>query len=351
MLHLHDPIGPEHLAEAAEHGRRLIGIVHGHGEPQAEVHLGGASVGPCDVLGDLADPLLQQRQRIGREEPDGGGQLRRVRDDVARLRTLELGHRDDDGIEDAERPRRHRVQRQRDLGDRGHGVAGGLRLGAVAAGAVDGQVEVGESGHERSALGREATALIGLDVDSIGGDDGHSGGVEETLGDHRLGTALDLLGGLEHEDDRAGDRLPVRGEQPGGADESGRVHIVPAGVHVPVRRGEVEPRLLLHRQRIHVSAQQHRGTGACAPEHGHHRGQALPRRDLEAEAGELVEDGLLRERQVVSEFGVRVQPAAQGDEIAEVALRLGAEIRSGCRCCGTGHGCSFGPNGLCLRLY
>src|SRR5699024_10469524 len=60
---------------------------------------------------------------------------------------------------------------------------------------------------------------------------------------------------------------------------------------------------------------------------------------------------LLRERQVVSEFGVRVQPAAQGDEIAEVALRLGAEIRSGCRCCGTGHGCSFGPNGLCLRLY
>ena len=309
---------------------------------------------PGDVLGDLGHPLLQQGHRLGGEEADGGGELRRVRDDVAGLRGFELSDRDDDGIEDVEGPTGHRIQGQHHLGERRHGVAGRLRLAAVSARPVDGQVEVGEAGHERPALRREATSNVGFDVDAVGRDDRDSGGLEHALGDHRLGPAFDLLGGLEHEDDRPGDLLAVSREQACGTDESRRVQVVTARVHIPVLRGEVEAGVLDDRQRVHVPAQQHRGPGFPALEDGHHRGERLPRGDLKSQPGELIEHRPLREGKVESQFGVRVQLPSQGNEIAEVALSFGAEIWGGHGAPHRVGGVRFGSTGsgrLLLPIY
>ena len=57
-----------------------------------------------------------------------------------------------------------------------------------------------------------------------------------------------------------------RAQHARGAGEHRGVGVVPAGVHPPGdRRGEVEPGLLGHRQRVHVAAQQHACGRACAP--------------------------------------------------------------------------------------
>ena len=326
MVEDRDALLPEQLPQASEDDAGLTRVVDGDGEPDCEVHRGGAPVRSGDALGHLGDPLLEQGERCGGEEADRGSQRRGVGDDVVRRRALQLGDGDDDGVEDVEGTRRHRVERQRDLGDRGHRVTGRLRLGAVAPGAVDGDLEVGETGHERTAAGGEAAADVGFDVDAVRGDDGHPGRLEDALGDHRLRPALALLGRLEHEDHGAGQLVAVGGEQPGRPDESGRVHIVAARVHRPVRRGEVEPGLLGHREGVHVPAQQDRRSRAPAAEDGDHRGERLPRRDLESQPRKRPEHLGLREGQLRAELGVGVERATQGDEIGKEGGRLGAEV-------------------------
>ena len=196
----------------------------------------------------------------------------------------------------------------------------------MASGAVDLQVEVGEPGHERPALGGEPSSLVGFDVDSVRSDKGHACRLEEALGDHRLGASFDFLGRLEHEHDGPGQLVTVRGEQTSGTDEASSVHVMATSVHVAVRRGVVESGVLSDGQGIHVPPQQHRRSGTSALEHGDDRGQRLSGGDFEAQVGEFFEDGLLGEGQLVAELWVGVQGATQCHKIVLQILSLGAEI-------------------------
>jgi hypothetical protein len=73
--------------------------------------------------------------------------------------------------------------------------------------------------------------------------------------------------------------------------------------------------LLGHRQRVHVTAQQHRGAGLPAAEDGGDGGRGLAEGDLQRQALEGGEDGGLRLGEVESGLGDPVEFAAQCDQL------------------------------------
>jgi hypothetical protein len=106
--------------------------------------------------------------------------------------------------------------------------------------------------------------------------------VDEVVVDHRPRPRRGLLGRLEHGQQRPVPGVARRGETRRRAREPGDVHVVAAGVHHPVGlAGVVEPGLLVHRERVHVGAQEHR-RALAVPEHADDAGLPHPRRDLEA---------------------------------------------------------------------
>ena len=110
-----------------------------------------------------------------------------------------------------------------------------------------------------------ARDLGGHHVDAVRRRHPAAGGVEDALVDHQAGAVPALLARLEHEDHVAGELLAVRAQHPGGADEHRGVQVVAAGVHDAVdAAAELQAGLLLHRQRVHVAAQQHRRSVAVA---------------------------------------------------------------------------------------
>ena len=75
--------------------------------------------------------------------------------------------------------------------------------------------------------------------------------------EHGLRARKALLVGLEDELHRAVQLRLVRAQKFRRAQQHGRVHIVPAGVHISVFRAEGKVGLLRHLERVHVCAQQH----------------------------------------------------------------------------------------------
>ena len=109
--------------------------------------------------------------------------------------------------------------------------------------------------------------------------------VEQALVEHEPGAVVALLAGLEHEQHPPGQLVAAVGEQPRRADEHGRVGVVAAGVHRAVDpRGEVEPGVLVHRQGVHVAAQEDRRSGLGAGEHGGDAAGRLVDGDVERQA-------------------------------------------------------------------
>ena len=83
--------------------------------------------------------------------------------------------------------------------------------------------------------------------------------VEQTVGDHVACAVMPFLARLEHEYDRPRQRVTVRTQCLGRADQHRGMRIMPARVHrAGDGRGEIESRFLLHWQRIHIAAQQYR---------------------------------------------------------------------------------------------
>jgi hypothetical protein len=85
--------------------------------------------------------------------------------------------------------------------------------------------------------------------------------VEEPFLDHQARAVVALLARLEHEDDPPGQLPTTRREHARGADQHRHVGVVAARVHGAIDLGgERQARLLPQRQRVHIRAQQDRGT-------------------------------------------------------------------------------------------
>ena len=156
------------------------------------------------------------------------------------------------------------------------------------------------------------------------------GRVEHALLDHHAGAVPALLARLEHEHHVAAQVVAVLGEQASTTDEGRRVQVVAAGVHRAVGRREVEPGLLVDRQRVHVRAQQHGLrvvlVAGSSAQHRRHRGGTGPGRDLQTEAVELAEDALLGAWQVQPDLRLLVQLAAKLGEIVGHAARVVVQV-------------------------
>lgn len=124
--------------------------------------------------------------------------------------------------------------------------------------------------------------------------------VREAVLDHPAGSVAELLGRLEQRDRGAAPVLPGVGEQGGGAQQAGHVHVVAARVHhrdLPVLgagghhgAGVGQAGLLRHGQRVHVGAHQH-GRPVAVVQRRDHSGAADAGTDLEAEAAQPVRNG------------------------------------------------------------
>jgi hypothetical protein len=145
--------------------------------------------------------------------------------------------------------------------------------------------------------------------------------IEQSLLEHHTRAVIALFARLEHEQHRAGERgLPAR-EQTGGADQHRDVRVVTARVHGAVDLGrERQAGILAHRQRVHVGAEQERGSRPPAGEPADDRGRARPRAEVEAETVQRLEDGGLRARQGETDLGMTVDAAPQLDGVVQHAL-------------------------------
>src|SRR5699024_4222429 len=129
--------------------------------------------------------------------------------------------------------------------------------------------------------------------------------------------------------DVAGQGVTVAVEELQCADEAGSVQVVAACVHPARGRGEIESGRLGHGQSVPVPAQEHGGpdsardppAAASAPHHDA-PGQAPTRAHLDVEAFDGLEDELLCDRQVESDFDVLVQGAAECDQAGGDVVRV-----------------------------
>ena len=135
------------------------------------------------------------------------------------------------GIERVVLPADDGLQVENDAGGEDDRVDGGVRRGAVAAFALDDDVD-GIDVDERQALGvadlamREARIAVQAEAE-IGAREA----LEQAVREHHAGAGADFLRGLADEDERAAPVLLEARQHPGGADPAGHVHIVAAGVH------------------------------------------------------------------------------------------------------------------------
>ena len=209
--------------------------------------------------------------------------------------------------------------------------------------ALDHDLEPVGGGHEGpGAVAEDAARQLGEDVQAE--DHVRLRVVEDALLQHQLGAGrllLDghaLLGGLEDEQDLAGEVLPHRDERPRGVEQHRDVGVVAAGVHHPDRlplpgrgrlAGERQVDLLGDRQRVHVGAQRDDRARPAALDHGHDAGPRHAGPRLEAERAEPLGDELRGLDLAVAELRVLVEVAAPLDELR--AARERARRRAGPR--------------------
>ena len=138
-------------------------------------------------------------------------------------------------------------------------VGGFMRLGAMAANAVNGNViKVNGSGHGTFSHANLADpALIGQDMDGIGRI--HMGIFHDALLHQFLGTAgQSVFTVLEDQLHSAAEFVPQGAQQSGSTQQHGSVHIMAAGMHhVGHLAGKGQAGLLLHGQSVYIRPQGH----------------------------------------------------------------------------------------------
>src|SRR5262249_51640426 len=130
------------------------------------------------------------------------------------------------------------------------GVHGLVRRSAVAANALDGDLEGVSAGLERTTLDDElADGMVVGEVESKAG--AHMGILHDAGLDHWLGAAGPLLGGLEDELDAAMQHVAVLHQNLGDGQQHGGVAVMAAGVvDAGVLGSVLSTRLLSERQGI-----------------------------------------------------------------------------------------------------
>ena len=211
-------------------------IVVGDGVALFVVDLCGAAHGRRGPVDDLDEALAGCHSRLGAERADRAGEPDGLGDDVVGRPGVKLRHRDHDRIQGIDAPRGDRLHGGDDVGGGEDRIASEVRVCGVGLSASHDDLEIVGGGEQGSrARGDVAQGQVGPSVQAEDprhrrADATASLAQQHTLVAHHLSPPTTLLGRLEDERHRVG---PIRhaAERPRGADEDGRVPVVPAGVH------------------------------------------------------------------------------------------------------------------------
>ncbi len=244
---------------------------------------------------------------------------------------VDLRDRQHRGVADRDSPTDERLQRGHDLaGDRDR-VDPVLRHRGMPAAPGDRRVQrIRRREHRAGPSDDQPRAHVGRDVERerrVG-----RGVAQQPVVDHEARAVMPFLARLEHEDDRAGQGLGPRAQCPRRADQHRGVRIMPARMHrAGVARREGQAGLLLHRQRVHVAAQQH---GAAIVAHlsasaAQDRDEARRRRplaNLQRQSRKRRLRLLRRTGTVEPDLGVGVDRAAQLDQVGQFVRARGGPV-------------------------
>ena len=225
---------------------------------------------------------------------------------------LHRAQADDRGVDRAHVAADDRLRRGDHVPGDQHRVDRRVRMRAVAAAPVDGDLDPVGGGHRRTRREADAPGCQRRPVVQRENDLGREA-FEQPVVDHRLGAGVAFLAGLEDQERRAVE-VPRLVQVARGGEQHRRVAVVAAAVHPAVVAGTVlELVVLVHRQRVHVGAQAHAAPGAV-PAPAHHRddaGPADPRMVLDAQRAQPLAHQLRRPVLLESELGMPVQVAAE----------------------------------------
>ena len=319
-LGVHEVVA-EQLGGRLHHLAGVAVIVDGDRVAERHLDLHASVVGGGDALGDAPQFVVHLRARALRHRADRPEDRGRLGDHVARRAGGDLGDRDDRWIEHVDATRHHRLDRLHDrAGDRNR-IERLVRRRRVSATAGDDDVQrVGRRHRGTAAQTHDAAARHRRDVQREGTGDRAAGVgrrvVEQPFFEHEAGAVEPFLAGLEHEEHPTGEISTAIAQQAGRAGEHRHVGVVPAGVHRPVDRALVrQPRVLRHRQRVHVAAQQHRRPRLRPFEHGHDARHLLAGAHRERQRRQGLEDPVARVRELQADLGPGMQRAAQAHRL------------------------------------
>ena len=214
------------LAHQCGAGFRVAGWQDGRGEDE----FAGRAVGGAHAFGDGAHAVHELVADNDVEGADGAAQFGPCGDDIADGAGMEAAHGDHGGGGGVDVAGDDRLPGQHDLAGDHDGVDGFVGHGAVAADAVDDQIDAVGAGHQGAWLDDECVeGQAAPEVDAEGGLWG--GGGQDAICDHGLGAAQSFFGGLEDQFDAAGELVAVLAEQLGHSHADSCVAVVAAGVH------------------------------------------------------------------------------------------------------------------------
>ena len=140
------------------------------------------------------------------------------------------------------------------------------------------------------------------------------GCIQKPVLDHEFRAVMAFLARLEHELHIALQLLAAAVQQMHRAHQHRGVGIMATGVHPSLDFGfEGQVRILRHRQRVHIPAQQNGRALLAAFQRDHQPAGRWPLRYVEVETGQRLAHRLGGFRQVEAKLRMLVQPAAQAD--------------------------------------
>ena len=208
---------------------RGLGRIDQHRIALAPVDLGTHFEAGGLGLDQFADALTQQHTHLRVEGAHAQLELGLSRNHVVGLTGLKCTNGDHGRLQRVDIARDHGLQGHHDGRGRDHRIGGGLRHGAVATDAVQGDAGVVAGGHGRALAKIKMTSLQARHV--VQGKHRIAGkALEQAVGHHAQRAAAAFFGRLKNQVQRAIE-MRVFGDQLRGSEQDGGVAVMTAGVH------------------------------------------------------------------------------------------------------------------------
>ncbi len=286
-----------------------------------------------DMLDDPPETVVQPKTGRFRERSEGAEQLSAAGDDIVRRARIDLRNREDGRIGDRDSAGDVRLERHHDFAGNGDRIQAFVRHRRMAASARDrGADRIRRSKQRPRPSGNRAARHVWPDVECEGGVGTTAGKhiVDKVVLDHEPCAMIALLPRLKHEDNGAGEAFAQSAKRAGGANQHRAVRVMAASVHrARVAGGEGKPGLLLHRQRVHVAAEQHRPPiVAAAAEDCDEAAGRRPLAIFERQPGERRFDLGRGARAIEADLRVGMNRAAKLDDAVQQVLARFSPVRS-----------------------